>query len=74
MKQSLVLVFAFSLVTALSGCSAGSHGEVLAIEKTGTYHRPGCPLVNMAKTTPMSVAEAKAEKLKPCPGCKPDSI
>jgi methylphosphotriester-DNA--protein-cysteine methyltransferase len=47
--------------------------EVVVIEKTKTYHREGCPPTNMAKTKIMTIAEAKADNNRPCPGCKPDS-
>ena len=67
----------FGIAAALSllvGCSANlKPHEVLVIKKTNTYHREGCPPTNMAKTTIMTVEEAKAEKYKPCPVCKPDS-
>jgi methylphosphotriester-DNA--protein-cysteine methyltransferase len=74
MKQSIVLVVVFFLLAALPGCSEGHGEEVIAIEKTGSYHRPGCPLANMAKTKAMSTSQAKANRLKPCPRCKPDTI
>ena len=68
---ALLLIVAVCL---LSGCSNHvKKGEVVVIEKTKTYHREGCPPTNMAKTTIMTVAEAKADNDKPCPGCKPDS-
>ncbi len=74
MKSPIILIIVFFLFTALSGCASGGGKEVLAVEKTGTYHRPECPLVHMAKTKPMSVDRARAEHLKPCPGCKPDTV
>ena len=75
MRKSASILFLLGLVSmaTLSGCSGHlKKGEVLAIAKTKTYHREGCPPTNMAKTTVMTVADAKAEKLKACPGCKPD--
>jgi len=69
-----VLIAILVLPLLFVACSGGNEKEVVAIEKTGTYHRPGCPLVNMAKTTLMTVAEARADHLKPCPECKPDTI
>ncbi len=74
MKKSFVLVVVLFVLSALSGCSTAHDREVIAVGKTGSYHRPGCFLIQMAKGTPMTVAEARAEKLKPCPGCKPDTI
>ena len=59
-------------VTGAAGCSAQTGRYVVVIEKTQTYHRPDCRLVQMAKTTRMTLREAKAEHLKPCPLCKPD--
>jgi len=58
----------------LIGCSGrlGPH-EVLVIKKTNTYHREGCPPTNMARTTIMTAAEARTEKFKPCPVCKPET-
>ena len=70
----IVLSTLLSLLLLFSACSRGNGKEVVAIEKTGTYHRAFCPPVNMAKTKLMTVAEAKAEHLKPCPVCKPDTL
>jgi len=68
-----MLIIAASL-SFLLGCSHNiKPHEVLVIKKTNTYHREGCPPTNMAKTTVMTAAEAKAERYKPCPVCKPDS-
>ena len=63
-----------SMLMLLISCSGrlGPH-EVLVIKKTDTYHREGCPPANMARTTIMTAAEAKAEKFKPCPVCKPET-
>jgi hypothetical protein len=66
-----VCLFVFIL---LSGCSGTGYKEVLAIERTGTYHRSECPPVHMARTLLMSPDEAKALHLKPCPVCKPDLL
>ncbi len=69
--RTFTIFLAFSL---LLGCSGNlKPHEVLVIKKTNTYHREGCPPTNMAKTTIMTAAEAKAERYKPCPVCKPDS-
>ena len=76
MKLALVIRM-FVIAAALSlllGCSSTlKQHEVLVIKKTNSYHREGCPPTNMAKTTIMTVAEAKAEKYKACPVCKPDA-
>lgn len=64
-----------SLLAAQSWHCGGVEGtEVIAIEKTKTYHRDGCPPVHMAKTLTMSLKEAKEEKLTPCPLCQPDRL
>jgi|GEM_PF-4110738 len=76
MKARTLILVLFVIVAASlqSGCSNHvKKGEVVVIEKTKTYHREGCPPTNMAKTTIMTVAKAKADNDKPCPGCKPDS-
>ena len=63
----------FALVS-LAGCGPKvKQGEVVAIEKTHTYHRENCPPTNMAKTKIMTVAEARSANYKPCPACKADS-
>jgi methylphosphotriester-DNA--protein-cysteine methyltransferase len=72
MRQTIGIVLV--LVCLLAACSSKPRTEVVGIEKTGMYHRPGCPLTNMAKTKLMTLAVAKAEHLKPCPLCKPDTI
>ncbi|HUI65026.1 MAG TPA: hypothetical protein VL126_09305 [Bacteroidota bacterium] len=59
-------------LASLLGCSNVNSKEVFAIEKTGVYHRAECPPVHMAKAVPMSLEQARAEHLKPCPVCKPD--
>ncbi len=61
-----------STAAVLSGCSGSSEPEVLAIKRTRTYHRETCPVVRMAKTTPMTVAQANALHFTPCPACKPN--
>ena len=58
----------------VASCAQGRAKEVIAIRKTATYHRVGCPPVNMAKTEVMTVVEARHEHLRPCVVCKPDSI
>jgi hypothetical protein len=58
----------------LSGCSGTGDKGVLAIERTGTYHRSECPPVHMARTLLMTLDEAKALHLKRCPVCKPDLL
>jgi methylphosphotriester-DNA--protein-cysteine methyltransferase len=63
-----------SIPILLSACTGGNNNKVVAIEKTGTYHREICSPVNMAKTKLMTVAEAKADHLRPCTVCKPDSL
>jgi len=60
-------------IVVINGCSGTSRHEVFGIERTGTYHRGGCPPVHMAKTVMMTREEARARHLKPCPVCKPDS-
>ncbi|MGA9408192.1 MAG: hypothetical protein WBW71_13745 [Bacteroidota bacterium] len=63
-----------AVLSLLLGCSGNlKPHEVLVIKKTNMYHREGCPPTIMAKTTIMTAAEARAEKYKPCPICKPDS-
>jgi methylphosphotriester-DNA--protein-cysteine methyltransferase len=74
MKHLLAVLIVSFVLMALPGCSSGQGEEVIAIEKTGMYHRPGCPLVSMAKTKTMSTSQAKTNRLKPCPRCKPDII
>jgi len=72
--RGIILLVFLVMPIIFVGCS-GEHAKmVVAIEKTGTYHRPECPLVKMAKTQLMTVAEARAEHLKPCPACKPDTL
>jgi hypothetical protein len=66
-----VCLFVFIM---LSGCSGTVHKEVFAIERTATYHRSKCPPVHMARTLLMTLDEAKALHLKPCPVCKPDLL
>lgn len=66
------------LAGLIAGCSggsgnAGSGREVVTIEKTKSYHTGACLRVCMARTRTMTIGEAKALGLKPCPGCKPDS-
>jgi hypothetical protein len=76
MKLGNFILILLIIVAAAMQCGCTNHlkkGEVVVIEKTKTYHREGCPPTNMAKTTIMTVAEAKADNDKPCPGCKPDS-
>jgi methylphosphotriester-DNA--protein-cysteine methyltransferase len=71
--KSLMLIAGLLLtLTGAAGCSTQTARYVVVIEKTQTYHRPDCRLVQMAKTTRMTLREAKAEHLKPCPLCKPD--
>ncbi len=71
--SSIVLALSLTIGT-LTGCSPVGKNEVIAIPKTRSYHRPTCPLVNMARTKVMTVAEAKVDHFKPCPGCKPDTL
>lgn len=74
MMRSVVIVLAFLLLpVAIYGCSEANVKEVVVIENTNVYHRPDCVLVRMAKTETMTLTRAKAEHLKPCPLCKPDS-
>ncbi len=71
-RAAAVACFLFaSGAVALSGCS-GSGQEVLAIERTRTYHRESCPVVRMAKTVTMTLAQASALNFTPCPACKPN--
>ncbi len=68
-----VVCFLFmATAPVLSGCSGSSEQEVLAIERTRTYHRETCRVVRMAKTIPMTVAQASALHFAPCPACKPN--
>lgn len=62
------------LLMALTGCTGANSKEVVVAEKSEFYHRPDCALVKMAKTISMTVAQARAEHLKPCPACKPDTL
>jgi methylphosphotriester-DNA--protein-cysteine methyltransferase len=73
--RNFILLLLICMAAAVqSGCSDHlKKGDVVVIAKTNTYHREGCPPTNMAKTKIMTIAEAKAENYKPCPGCKPDS-
>ena len=74
MRRNLFLIVLGGCLLIVIGCSKNlKPHEVLVIKKTNTYHREGCPPTKMAKTTVMTVAEAKAENYKPCTGCKPDS-
>ena len=73
-RNPIIILLVIVGTVAQSGCSNHiKKGDVVVIEKTKTYHREGCPPTNMAKTTIMTIAEAKADNDKPCPGCKPDS-
>jgi len=62
------------ILLALSGCSGAGQRSVFAIERTGVYHRGGCPPVHMARTIRVTKEEAKARHLKPCPVCRPDLL
>ena len=75
MKRPVValLLFVFQ-ITLMAGCASNDATNVTAVEKTGSYHRAHCPIVTMAKTTTMTVAEARAKHLKPCLRCRPDTI
>ncbi len=59
-------------LAAVSGCSHSGEREVLAIERTKTYHRSTCPPVHMAKTVLMTVSQADTLHLVPCPVCAPN--
>ena len=73
MKQlSLYAFILFATAIQFDGCSRDAVKRVVAVKKTGTYHREECPPVNMAKAEVMTVGEAKRENLKPCKVCKPD--
>jgi methylphosphotriester-DNA--protein-cysteine methyltransferase len=75
MRRSTFTIFLVLLLPVVfTSCSGANSKEFVAVEKTGTYHRPDCPLLKMAKTEMVTVAEAKAEHLKPCPACKPDTL
>lgn len=67
-----VSLLVMSTAAVLSGCSGSSEPEVLAIKRTRTYHRETCSVVRMAKTTPMTLAQANAFHFTPCPACKPN--
>ena len=70
----LLLFLLLCMLVVNPGCSSERKTTVIAIEKTGSYHRPECPPVHMAKTKEMTRDEATAMKLTPCKVCKPDSI
>jgi methylphosphotriester-DNA--protein-cysteine methyltransferase len=75
MKRAVtILCVVLFLPVVFVSCSGANSKEVVAVEKTGTYHRPECPLVKMARIKIMTVAEARAEHLKPCTACKPDTL
>jgi hypothetical protein len=69
----VISVLAVSLFLGMAGCNSAHVREVVAIEKTRTYHREQCPPVAMAKTEVMTISEARARQLRACPVCKPDS-
>jgi methylphosphotriester-DNA--protein-cysteine methyltransferase len=73
-RRTIILLLLLVLPIGLYGCSGAKSNIVVVIEKTGTYHRPDCALVKMAKTVTMTIAQARADQLKPCPACKPDTI
>ncbi|HTR82257.1 MAG TPA: hypothetical protein VMM58_11565 [Bacteroidota bacterium] len=75
MASRQITIFLLAAVTFIvSGCAHRlKEGEVVVIKKTNTYHREECAPTHMAKTEIMPIAEAKAEKFKPCPAFKPDS-
>jgi len=52
-------------------CGAREPETVVVIEKTKTFHRDNCARVRMANTTTVSVTDATAHGMKPCPHCKP---
>jgi hypothetical protein len=72
MNGRQVWLMACCLSIAISGCGGAHERKVLVIEKTKTYHREGCPPVQMAKTEEVTLSEAKAMKFKACPICTPD--
>ncbi|MEW6511023.1 MAG: hypothetical protein AB1428_08710 [Bacteroidota bacterium] len=74
MRRATVAVRVLLGIAAISGCSRSSPRAVVAIERTHSYHRPTCPPVNMARTVMVTLEDAKAKKLTPCPLCHPDSI
>jgi hypothetical protein len=76
--KSVAIITIFLIAASSSiftGCSRTlDKNEVIVIKKTDTYHKVTCPPVNMAKTTIMTVAEAKADHYKPCPAFASDSV
>ena len=62
------------ILVSLTGCSRSGRIEVFAIERTGTFHRGGCPPVSMARTLLCTREEAVGRHLKPCPACRPDLL
>jgi hypothetical protein len=72
-RRTIIFLLLLVPPIGLYGCS-GAKSNIVVIEKTGTYHRPDCALVKMAKTVTMTVAQARADHLVPCPVCKPDTI
>lgn len=60
------------LLAMLTSCNESPARSVVVVEKTKSYHREGCPKLNMPETTTMSIDSATARHLRPCPYCKPD--
>lgn len=74
-REPALLLVRFVLAAgavAASGCLASGDRDVLAIERTKTYHTHACPPVHMAKTVSMTAARADALHFIPCPVCKPN--
>jgi hypothetical protein len=65
-------LMACCLFIAIVGCGGAHEREVLVIEKTKTYHREGCPPVQMAKAEEMTLSEARRRDFKACLICTPD--
>jgi len=73
-RPVLILLAILTLPVTFFGCTGENTKKVVVIENTNIYHRPDCRLVRMAKTETMTLAQAKADHLRPCPLCEPDSM
>lgn len=60
------------IVLLFASCGNTRDDQVVVVEKTKSYHRANCGKLHMAHSTTISVADAIAQHLRPCPYCKPD--